>query len=190
MDANECIRYEAVQRVKKVIEVASHFGALVTIGKVRGELSVAISYNTAMSWMYAALHDILDYAEEKGVTIALEPITAMVCNTINTVHDAVELIKSMEKPNLKLMADVFHMNLEEKSLEESFKVAAPYLVHIHIADSNRMPPGRGNLRFKEIVSLLDSLSYEGYLSAEVLQYPSQDMAMYENIQLLRSLVSG
>lgn len=185
IDANECIRCEAVHRIKDVIEAASHFGALVTIGKVRGELSGAISYDTGMSWMYAALHDILGYAEEKGVTIALEPISAMACNTINTAHDAVELIKSMEKPNLKLMADVFHMNLEEKSLEESLKAAAPYLVHIHIADSNRMPPGRGNLNFEEIISLLDSLSYKGYLSAEVLQYPSQDMAMYENIQLLR-----
>ena len=73
-------------------------------------------------------------------------------------------------------------------MERSFNAAKPYLTHIHVCDSNRLAPGRGNLDFGKILRMLKATGYTGYISVEINQHPDQDIVIEEAINVLRPLL--
>ena len=85
------------------------------------------------------------------------------------------------------MADIFSMNLEDISMETSFNDAIPYLTHIHVCDSNRLTPGRGNLDFGKILDMLKEIDYTGYISVEINQHPDQSIVIEEAAKVLQPL---
>jgi sugar phosphate isomerase/epimerase len=85
---------------------------------------------------------------------------------------------------------MFHMNIEEASIEESLRRAAPALRHVHVADSNRRAPGWGHLDFRHILETLQEVGYQGYLSAETLPHPDPEGAARQTVDYLRSLQGG
>jgi len=185
MDPDRSIRTEAILRMKKIIDFASPFGAQVNIGRLRGQFSMEIPKETSLAWMYAAFEEVTDYAARRGVTIILEPVPYIFCNNINSTQDGIAVVRRMGRENFRLMADIFSMNLEDISMERSFNDAKPYLTHIHVCDSNRLAPGRGNLDFGKILSMLKAIGYNGYISAEINQHPDQDIVIEEAINVLR-----
>ena len=188
MDPDESIRREAIGRTKRIIDFASSFGAQVNIGRLRGRLFVETPQEKSLGWMYAAFEDVTDYAAGRGVTMILEPVAQIFCNNINSTQEGIEVVRKVERENFRLMADIFHMNLEDKSMEKGFRDAKPYLTHIHVCDSNRLAPGRGNFDFKRIIEMIKNIGYNGYISAEILQFPTQDMALEETIRHLKPLL--
>ena len=188
MDPDQSIRTEAILRMKKIIDFAAPFGAQVNIGRLRGQFAMEIPKETSLAWMYAAFEEVTDYAAERGVTIILEPVPYIFCNNINTTRDGIEVVKRMGRENFRLMADIFSMILEDISIQRSFNDAKPYLTHIHVCDSNRLAPGRGNLDFGKILSMLKEIGYTGYISAEINQHPDQDIVIEETINVLRPLL--
>ena len=76
--------------------------------------------------------------------------------------------------NLGLLADTFHMNIEEVSIEDSLIQAKDYLTHVHFADSNRWAPGCGHLDFRKVIETLKKIDYQDYVSAEILPLPDSD----------------
>lgn len=188
MDPDQSLRIEAIKRMKKIIDFASPFGAQVNIGRLRGQFSSGIPQETSLTWMYAAFEEITDYAAERGVTIILEPVPFVFCNNINSTQDGIAVVRRMGRKNFKLMADIFSMHLEDISMERSFNDARPYLTHIHLCDSNRLAPGRGNLDFGKIVRMLKNVGYNGYISAEINQHPDQDIVIEEAIRVLKPLL--
>jgi sugar phosphate isomerase/epimerase len=188
MDPDESVRREAIRRAKGIIDFASPFGAQVNIGRLRGRWFQGVPREQSLGWMYRAFEEVTDYAEDRGVTMILEPVAHIACNTINSTQEGIQVVKTVGRENFRLMADVFHMNLEDKSMEESFREAKPYLTHIHVCDSNRLAPGRGNLDFKKIIDMIKGIGYTGYISAEISQFPAQDIVIDETIQVLRPLL--
>jgi len=188
MDPDITVRKKAVRRMKNIIDFAEPFGAKVGIGKIRGRFYPEIPREISLDWMYSAFNDVSDYAFKKGVTIVLEPITYIRCNNINSTQDGVKVVKKVGKENFRLMIDLFHINLEDKSFKKSFEEAQPYLKHIHICDSNRLAPGRGNLDFKKIINIIKNSEYDGYISAEIRQVPDRDTALKESIEFIKPLL--
>jgi len=80
------------------------------------------------------------------------------------------------------------VNIEEADPAGAFRAAAPRLWHVHIGDSNRLPPGRGHYDFLSTVGVLKEIGYRGYLSAELLAKPDPDTSAQETIQYMRRLV--
>jgi len=188
MDPDPSVRAEAILRMKKIIDFASPFGAQVNIGRLRGRFSVEVSKETSLAWMYAAFEEVSDYAAQRGVTIILEPVPYIFCNNINSTRDGIAVVKRMGRENFRLMADIFSMHLEDISMQKSFNDAKLYLTHIHVCDSNRLAPGRGNLDFGKILSILKAIGYSGYISAEINQHPDQDIVVAEAINVLKPLL--
>lgn len=187
MDPDTTVRAEAIRRTKKIIDFASIFGAQMNIGRLRGQFCQEIPRERSLAWMYDAFETVSDYAAPRGVTITIEPIPRVEWNNLFTVRDGIEVVKKMGRKNFRLMADVYAMNIEEKSLAESFREARTYLAHIHISDSNRLPPGGGNLDFACITEAIWAIDYRGYVSAELIQYPDREEAMAQTIGILKSL---
>jgi len=85
------------------------------------------------------------------------------------------------------MLDVYHMNIEDKSIIASFIEAIDYCYHIHFADATRRYPGTGQIDFLNIMRALKALKYDGFISLEVMQKPDQYTAASRSIEYLRLL---
>jgi len=72
----------------------------------------------------------------------------------------------VRSPNIKVMADLFQMNIEERDIAESIKRSGEYIHHVHLSDSNRLLPGYGNIDFRAIFAALKEIGYEGYMALE------------------------
>jgi sugar phosphate isomerase/epimerase len=187
MDPDAEVRAEAIRRTKSIIDFASVFSAQVNIGRLRGRLSREIPHERSIGWMYDAFETISEYAETRGVTLTLEPIPRVEWNNLFTIGDGIHVVQKMGRKNFRLMADVYAMNIEEKSFSDSLRLARPYLAHIHISDSNRLAPGGGNLDFASITKAIQAIDYRGYVSAELIQQPDWEEAMVRTIEILKSL---
>ena len=175
-DRNPTIRKEAVQRTQEIIDFASVLSAKINIGRIRGSYQPGISVEQTEEWAIEAFQEISDYAAKKNVAIALETVTIMQTNFINTLSDAVRIIKRVDRPNFQLMMDVFHMNIEEKDLLEAIRTYSRYNIHVHLSDNNRRYPGNCGMDFEAVLQAFHDCGYDGDYTTEIFQLPSQEVA--------------
>jgi sugar phosphate isomerase/epimerase len=109
-------------------------------------------------------------------------------NLINTLAEGVQFLKALGTQNVKLLADLYHMNIEETNPAEALREAGTYVGHIHFADSNRKAAGMGHTDFTPIIAALKDIGYEGYLSAEVFSLPDSESAAKQTIESFRKYV--
>jgi len=173
-DPDEAVRKMAVDRIKDQIIFASHFGAQVIIGLIRGIIKENVDKTEAEEWTIDCLRKCTEFAKEYNIGLTLEPVNRYESNFINTLNEGIEFIKRVGTSNLGLLADTFHMNIEEVSIYDSIVQAKDYITHVHFADSNRWAPGCGHLDFAKIVQTLKKINYQGYVSAEILPLPDSD----------------
>lgn len=176
MDPEAKVRQEAKQRIKEIIDFAGYLGAKVNIGRVRGQYQEQVPQKKAYGWAVEAFQEISDYGAPKGVALALETVTLMQTNFINTLQEGVQALKDTNRDNFRLMMDVFHLNLEEKNLLEAIKTYQPYNIHVHLADNNRRYPGQCGLDFRKIIQTFHETGYDGAFCTEIFQLPDQETA--------------
>lgn len=110
--------------------------------------------------------DIAGFAEEHGVTLALEPLNRFETYFINTSTDAVEFVKDVDSPNVKIMLDTFHMNIEEKSFHDAIVGAGDLLYHFHSSENDRGTPGTGLVDWETVFKALDEIDYDRWIVME------------------------
>lgn len=188
-DPDAKVRAMALERMKDVIRLASYLEAMVNIGRSRGRYVESISHEQTENWALDAFMELADYAQEKDVVIALEPIASHVCNFINSTQDGLEWVERVNHPNFRLMVDIYHMNIEDCTpMSESLRAAGDAIVYVHLCDSNRKPPGWGHIDFKQFIADLRAAGYEGWVSAEVFNYPDHMAAVEQSARMLRPIV--
>jgi sugar phosphate isomerase/epimerase len=176
MDKNPDIRKEAVERSKAIVDFASFLGANVNIGRVHGMFYHDVEKETSLVWLTDALRSLCDHAGAKNVGIALENVTIMQTNVMNTCREAAEICDRVGRPNCKIMMDVFHMNIEEKDFYQTIRDYASYNIHVHLSDNNRRYPGDCALDFGKIVQAFHDVGYDAAYTTEIFQLPSQEAA--------------
>lgn len=178
----------SLQRTQSVIDLAGFLGAMVNIGRLRGRLE---GLTAADPWAEAVerLGVLADYAAQRGVRITLEPLNRYETDFILDVTEGLRMLADLQCANVGLMLDVFHMNIEEASIERSLEAAGERCWHVHIADSNRRYPGAGHLDFDGVFAALERMGYQGYVSAELFPLPDPDTAAGETIAFIRSKLS-
>jgi sugar phosphate isomerase/epimerase len=188
-DSKQEKRMMAVERVKGHIELAADLQAKVILGGIRGtiETTELEEVNTRYQKGQEAIEQCVKYAETHKVTLLLEPVNRYETNVFNTVEEGLKLIEQIASPNLKLLPDTFHMNIEEQSISESLRNVGSNLGYIHFADSNRWAPGLGHIDFRAIISSLIDLGYSGPIGVEILPKPDDLTAARKAVQFIRSL---
>ncbi len=194
-DQNKDIRKDAVERTKKIIDIAEHFGARIIIGLVRGNIADMDNYFSELVKAEERIADCLEalllYSEEKSVEFLLEPINRYEVNIFNQLEDIGNFLlkykHKLDPEKIGILADTFHMNIEEPVIEDSFRKYSNLIRHIHFADSNRWPPGYGHIDFKNIMKTLKSTGYKDYISFEMLPMPDPDTAAKKSIHFIKSL---
>ena len=112
------------------------------------------------------LKDLGGYAEEVGSIVLLEPLNRYETHFIRSLNDGVEICKRVGSPNVAIMADFFHMSLEERNIPESIEAAGEYIRHVHLADSTRELPGYGHTDFADGFAALRRIGYQDYMALE------------------------
>src|SRR4051794_24618556 len=107
------------------------------------------------------LRILCDYAESKGRQVCMEPLNRFETDFINTVDQAIKMVKDVGSPVLKLHLDTFHMNIEEKNQAAAIKKAGKLLAHFHACGSDRGTPGNDHIDWKPIAAALKSIKYKG-----------------------------
>lgn len=181
----------AVNRLEGHIKLASQFDAAVIIGGIRGKFSGNPSEMTAQrNRAISAVCACAEKAAKHNVQLLIEPINRYETNFINSAEEGISFIEETGAPEIKLLLDTFHMNLEEVDLAETFKTYSDRIGYIHFADSNRRAPGWGHIPFHQLLSTLVNVNYSGVITAEVLPLPDDNSAMQQSGVFFSSLVSS
>jgi len=165
---SESKRRIGVDYVKRIIDVACEINAgIVVLVPSAVFTQPSGAFSEIWSSCLKSLRELESYIGETDVKIALEPITRFLTHFVTRVDQATGLVNDAKVSKIGVLADVFHMNIEEKSIEESLKQSRDYLAHVHVSDSNNFVPGTGHLNFDTIFKVLSELNYDGYVSAEL-----------------------
>ncbi|HEV3385980.1 MAG TPA: sugar phosphate isomerase/epimerase family protein, partial [Gemmata sp.] len=179
---DEATREKSISFIRSIMELAAQFEAPAIIGSMQGRAADNVSKPTALRYLGNALFKLDECATDLGVMLLYEPLNRYETNLINTLAEGVQFLKGMSAQNVKLLADLYHMNIEETNLANALHEAGPYVGHIHFADSNRKAAGLGHTDFTTIIAALKEIGYEGYLSAEVYPLPDSDSAAKQTIE--------
>lgn len=135
-----------------------------------------------------ALEELGEHAEAEGTLVLLEPLNRYEDHMLNRLDQAVELCKASGRDSVKVMGDLFHMNIEEDDPGESIRNVGGYLAHVHLADSNRAHPGAGHNDFASAFGALRDIEFDGYLAMECAIRGDAKTVLPQVARHLRSLI--
>jgi len=110
-DPDATVRRRARDFVANVIDFAGSFGAPAIVGSMQGRSEGNVTREEALAWLREALELLGTYAHAAGLPLFFEPLNRYETNLVNSLADGVELLRSLASPNIKLLADLFHMNI-------------------------------------------------------------------------------
>jgi sugar phosphate isomerase/epimerase len=116
--------------------------------------------------MVEALATLGDHAVTEGVELYLEPLNRYEDYLVNTLSGAAALIRDVGSDGVRIVADTYHMNIEESDPAAALQAAAPYLGHVQASDSNRLEPGAGHVDWALFGATLRSIGYGGTVAVE------------------------
>ena len=120
------------------------------------------------SWAVESITEVGERAASMGVDLSLECWNRYGTHLLNRLEEGARMWRETGLENGGVMADTFHMNVEESSLLGAIRNLGPLLNHVHLADSNRLAPGLGHIEFAEILRTLVDIGYDGYLTFELI----------------------
>ena len=170
-DEDASVRRKAFDFVKSMIEFGAKHHAPAIIGSMQGRWGMGHSREAATGHLVWALQTLGEYAGRCGMKLIYEPLNRYETNFCNRLEQGIDLLKMANEPHVVLLADLFHMSIEEVDIAKAIEAAGDKIGHVHLADSNRRPAGGGHTNFKRIASALEKIGYTGYISAEAFPYP-------------------
>ena len=184
-DPDRAVRQRAIEFASSIIGAAGILGAPTIIGSMQGRQEGNVPREQALDWLGEALSTLAEQAAEYEVSLLYEPLNRYETNLFNRQAHAAEFLRTLRSPNLKLLCDLFHMNIEEPSIPDALRAVGNLVGHVHFADSNRHAIGWGHTNVKPIIDALRGISFQGYLSAEVLPLPDSIAAARQTMESFR-----
>jgi fructoselysine 3-epimerase len=158
-------REATVKYYSEVIDLAADLGA----GKVlyiAGWQIFGTSRQQAWDWSRDCLDRISSYAEAKNIVLVVEA-TAASTNLIETADDALELMRSVSRKNVKVMLDTLHIIYRNDIPADYVRVMGKDLVHVHVSDRDRLLPGEGRVDWLGFMQALLEAKFDGFVTMEI-----------------------
>lgn len=184
-DADASRREQAIAFIRDIISAGSEFGAPAIIGSMQGQWNDVVDRPLATQYLQDGLQELGEYAGVCGTTLNYEPLNRYETNIATTLAQGVELLKPLATKHVRLLADLFHMNIEETSIAGALREAGSFVGHVHFVDSNRQAAGRGHMDYLPIASALTAIQFAGYASAEAFPVPDSNAAARQTIETFR-----
>lgn len=185
-DPDPAIRRRAREFVLGIIDLAGEQGAPAIIGSMQGRFGESGSTrDSTLQWLAEELAVLGDRAARHGQVLLYEPLNRYETNLFNRAPEAAAFLDQHKLTPVKLLCDLFHMNIEEQDIAGSLRKVASRLGHLHFADTNRQAVGLGHLEVAPVAAVLKAIGYRGYISAEVLPLPDSDTAALQTMASFR-----
>lgn len=109
-----------------------------------------------------------EIAEKENGQVAIEALNRYETHLIRNLNSALEICEVIGSPRVGILADFFHMNIEESDISRSIQSARNRIIHVQLGDSNRLLPGQGHIDFKSGIKALIDIDYNGFMAFECL----------------------
>ena len=163
------VRRKTHNHLVDTVQVAAEAGARIIAGPVyspvgylTGRRRTTDEWNRAVEG-YQLLADTL---AANGVTLAIEPLNRFETYFLNTAADATALCDQVGHPNVGILFDTFHANIEEKDIAAGYRTVGRHLKHVHACENDRGTPGSGHVEWNAVFQALRDLHYDGWLVIE------------------------
>jgi sugar phosphate isomerase/epimerase len=135
-----------------------------------------------------ALTDLGEHAARDGVSVFFEPLNRYEDHMVNTLDEAAEIVRAVGLPSVTVMADTFHMSIEEDDLGASVRSTGELIGHVQLGDSGRLQPGVGHLDWAPLMEAFRAIGYDGWLAMECGIRGDREAALPRVAELLRPLM--
>lgn len=179
-------REASLDFILSMVEFGGALGAPAILGSMQGKWGGPISREAALDHLAGVLARAGAAAAGHGVPFLYEPLNRYESNLFNRIADAARFLEERGLANVRLLADLFHMNIEERDLPGALRAAGRHVGHVHYADSNRQAMGLGHTDPAPILAALRDSGYTGYLSAEIFPLPDSETAARQTLSSIRS----
>jgi len=163
------VRSRAVELLRENIAATAEAGAKI----LAGPLYAPVGYlpgrrRTADEWKRAVecWQDLGPWLAQHDVTVALEPLNRFETFFLNTAEDAARFCDEVGHPNVGVLFDTFHANIEEKNIADGYRTVARHLKHVHTCENDRGTPGSGHVEWEQVFAALGEIGYDGWLTIE------------------------
>lgn len=203
------VRRQSRVHMEECVKTAAEVGAKI----IAGPLYSPVGYlpgrrRTADEWKWAVdcYQSLGPVLTQYGVTIAIEPLNRFETYFLNTAQDAALLCDQIGHPNVGVLFDTFHANIEEKDIAQGYRTVAKHLKHVHTCENDRGIPGTGHVEWKSVFQALRDIHYDGWLTIESFGFalgelsaaasiwrdiaPTPESIAYEGVKFLRRSVSS
>jgi D-psicose/D-tagatose/L-ribulose 3-epimerase len=179
---NPAYRTRGKQYIIDCIKIAKDMGSPIfggpvysAVGKTRLVSEEQKKHERA--WCVETLIEVGNIAMDYGVVVGLEPLNRFETDMVNTVDQALSLVREVGSSNLKIVLDTFHSNIEEKDIPAAVrKIGKDLLCHVQGNESDRGTPGTGHLEWEGIRDALVEIGYDGAVVIETFGQPSKELA--------------
>lgn len=198
------IRARAIEHVRACIAAARDAG----IHLLSGPIYTPVGYLTGRRrtddewrWVVDSWQHLSGDVHAAQMEIGIEPLNRFETYFLNTIQDALALCDAIGDPSIGILLDTFHANIEEKSICDAVKHAAPHLKHLHTCENDRGVPGSGHVEWPEFFAAVAEIGYARWLTIESFGFsieaiaaaaaiwrdlaPSADDIAFEGIRFLR-----
>lgn len=177
------VRRRTITHISDVIKQAADTGARLVAGPLYSPVGYRPGRRRADEWhrVVDGYHSIAPALESHGVTIAIEPLNRFETHFLNTAADAVRLCDEIAHPNVGVLFDTFHANIEEKNIAQACRSAARHLKHVHISENDRGIPGTGHVPLADVLQVLREIGYDDWLNIESFSFAIADLSAATSI---------
>ena len=182
------VRARALEFILQMVCAGAALYAPAILGSMQGRVEPGVEREQALQWLAEGLAAADAAATAAGTVFLYEPLNRYETNLFNRQIEAAAFLRGLGLQNTRILADLFHMNIEESDLASVLCGLGASLGHVHFADSNRCAVGLGHLDPAPVVAALRQTGYSGYLSAEVLPLPGSVAAAEQTLASFRKFV--
>jgi len=188
-------RLAVVERIQEALRMAAEVDAIgaivVPIGRqpqIEPPPAPKTLYDLEREILIEELAKVAPTAEQMGRLVILEPLNRYETHFLQRLEQTAEICRAVGSPSIKMMADFFHMNIEEADMGQAIEEVVDCLAYVHLADSNRYQPGAGHLDFRPGLTALKRIGYDGYMTLECrVLGPDKGKALTESARYLRQI---
>ncbi len=179
ISADPAVRAEAAAAMRANLDSAAALGASLICGPLHAPLGVfsgvpPTAEEKARSVAY--LQEVAPYAEERGVTMALEYLSRFEMYLTNIAADLAALVREVDHSHCRMMYDTYHAHIEEKDVRAALQECKDVLVHVHASENDRSTPGAGQVDWETTFATLDDIGYDGWMSIEAFGSAAPEFA--------------
>lgn len=164
--ADEAIRANGKNYIMQAIDASYALGATNFVGPLYSAVGRTWQQSPSerahdLDVLVATLRELARYAGDKGVVLCVEPLNRFETSFVNLATQANEIVDRVEHPNVGVLLDTFHMNIEEKDLGDAIRSSDKRLKHLHACENDRGAPGTGHVPWQSVAKALQDIRFDG-----------------------------